>query len=81
MPAYDCAVLVGSEGALDVTVSANEALRKEPNVAVSPGAYGTIILKGEGLLKVNVSPSELDMRPSYSENFTVTTSYSSINLL
>ena len=80
MPVYDCAV-VGTEGALDVAVSVKKALRKEPNVVASPGAHGTISLKGEGLLKVSVSQSELEMHPSCSENFTMTTSYSSIDLL
>ena len=76
-----CVVLVWTEGALDLTVFAKETLRKEPIVAISPGAHGTLICKGEGWLKVIVSPFEFDMHPSCSENFTVTTSYSSINLL
>ena len=80
MPAYDCVVLVWTEGALDLTVFAKETLRKEPNVATSPGAYGTLIHKGEGWLKVIVSLFGFDMRPSCSENFTVTTSYSSMDL-
>ena len=68
-------------GALDLTVFAKETLRKESNIATSPGAYGTLIHKGEGWLKVIVSPFEFNMCPSCSENFTVTTSYSSMDLL
>ena len=68
-------------GALDVIVLEKEALRKEPNVAMSGVEYGTIISIGEGLLKVKVFGFIFHIHPPSDENFTVTTSYSSINLL
>ena len=81
MPVYDSVVPVQTVGALDLTALEKEALIKEPNVAMSGGEYGTLIGIGEGLLKVIVFGFKFNMHPPSDENFSVTTSYSFINLL
>ena len=67
--------------ALDLIVLEKEALRKEPNVAASGVEYGTLIGIGEGLLKVKVFGFMFLVQPPSDENFTVTPSYSFIDLL
>ena len=60
--------------ALDLTALEKEALS-------TGGECSTLIGTGEGLVKVIVFGFKFNMHPPSDENFTVTTSYSIIDLL